>query len=755
MATIIVDTDGVSGDYATIREAIVSLPNPLTEDTTIHCQATTDVVEFVGGDGYISSAYPPDTGVYTLTITRDSAYRVEYVRRPPFRMSANSGTYVFDLYWVSKEISPGLHVAGYPILDVIRGSVVVSGVFLNEGDGFVINAYTEDFYEETTIRIENAILANTLVPGTSATIVGDIEGPKLEVVNCLLYNNAASTPVMIANLTRFTNCSFVDIDVVLGSSDSDYNSSDTTFDLSMTGTHNRENQTFTFFDQNNSDFRLSTSDTAARGRGIGPDLDSLVPTTDVEGVTRYGTLCNIGPYETTAPNRPVTGVTITGATQVDEESTIALVATIAPYDALDTGVYWESLNPAIASVDQSGVVTGITPGNATIKVTTDDGGYTDTHPVEVLAIVRPVTGVTIVGPNVGFVGEDTQLYSQTAPSNATDQSVTWSSLTPLIATVSLTGLVTILDTGTATIQVLTTDGGFTDTQNIECLVEPGNQEEIWANNSPGEVVDPGASKFGTGFVSEKWPLEWANFMFNHLDRSLTALESYGMFTWDTLSEYLPNAIVLHNGKVWKCLSANGSTGVEPGSLNGWSEWTLDDGAVIGDICMFSGAWVDNFTMPGWYACVDGNQAFGCPNMEDLFVTGKLSTGPGSKVGSNLNTMPLSALPSHTHTVESTVFIPSGGHTHSYSRINRMQMGDASTAGIQPIPLTGWSNYSTQSQTTSYQPTIYVTLYQDEETTGSTGVHSHGISGSLAFGGSQGQFSFVPEYAELIFVRKCR
>ena len=71
-----------------------------------------------------------------------------------------------------------------------------------------------------------------------------------------------------------------------------------------------------------------------------------------------------------------TGVTLDQPTLslgVGESAT--LLATVAPENATNKSVTWESSDPAIATVDSVGVVTGVAVGDATITVTTVDGGY--------------------------------------------------------------------------------------------------------------------------------------------------------------------------------------------------------------------------------------------------------------------------------------------------------------------------------------------------------------------------------------------
>lgn len=75
-----------------------------------------------------------------------------------------------------------------------------------------------------------------------------------------------------------------------------------------------------------------------------------------------------------------------------------------------------------------------------------------------------VTGVTLDSATMTLTagGATGTLVASVAPVNATNQSVTWSSSAPAVATVA-NGVVTPLTAGTATIIVATVDGGLTAT----------------------------------------------------------------------------------------------------------------------------------------------------------------------------------------------------------------------------------------------------------------------------------------------------
>lgn len=83
---------------------------------------------------------------------------------------------------------------------------------------------------------------------------------------------------------------------------------------------------------------------------------------------------------------PVTSVSLDKTSHtMNEGETVTLTATVLPANADDPSVSWESNNEAVAKVN-NGVVTAVSPGNATITVTTTDGGHTATCTITVNAL---------------------------------------------------------------------------------------------------------------------------------------------------------------------------------------------------------------------------------------------------------------------------------------------------------------------------------------------------------------------------------
>ena len=84
------------------------------------------------------------------------------------------------------------------------------------------------------------------------------------------------------------------------------------------------------------------------------------------------------------PTVAVTGVTLDKTSislLVGDSET--LTATVTPTDAENQKLTWSSDKPAVATVDDNGKVTAVKAGEATITVTTEDGGKTATCKVTV------------------------------------------------------------------------------------------------------------------------------------------------------------------------------------------------------------------------------------------------------------------------------------------------------------------------------------------------------------------------------------
>jgi len=162
----------------------------------------------------------------------------------------------------------------------------------------------------------------------------------------------------------------------------------------------------------------------------------------------------------------VTGVSLNKTiTRLSVNATEQLTASIVPSNATNKNVSWSSSNTAVAKV-VDGLIVAISPGTASILVTTDDRNKTSICTVTVQTETIAVTDISLNKTTTTLsVNSTEQLTASIAPSNATNKTVFWSSNKPAVATV-INGLLTAIAQGTAIITVGTEDGNKTATCTV-------------------------------------------------------------------------------------------------------------------------------------------------------------------------------------------------------------------------------------------------------------------------------------------------
>ena len=138
----------------------------------------------------------------------------------------------------------------------------------------------------------------------------------------------------------------------------------------------------------------------------------------------------------------VESITLNATTlTIEPGKTRTLTATVMPSNANDKTVSWSSSDTEIASVDDSGTVTAIKEGTATI--TARAGGITATCEVTVKPILNPVENILLDKETLTITrGKMYRLTATVLPDNADDKTVLWSSSDPEVATVDNDGTVT-------------------------------------------------------------------------------------------------------------------------------------------------------------------------------------------------------------------------------------------------------------------------------------------------------------------------
>ena len=241
--------------------------------------------------------------------------------------------------------------------------------------------------------------------------------------------------------------------------------------------------------------------------------------------------CTAEPEEGNPEDVKVTGISLDKTSaELKINENVELKATISPADATNKEVTWTSSDEKIAKVDANGKVTAVGEGNATITVTTKDGGFKATCEVTVrneeVSVVK-VTGVSLDKTTAELkINESVELKATISPADATNKEVTWTSSDEKIAKVDANGKVTAVGEGNATITVTTKDGNFNatcevivkedkddngTTNPIENIVEkvenPNGKNEVVIKNPSNEIrleiKDIESIKAGNGYFEIK------------------------------------------------------------------------------------------------------------------------------------------------------------------------------------------------------------------------------------------------------------
>ncbi len=184
---------------------------------------------------------------------------------------------------------------------------------------------------------------------------------------------------------------------------------------------------------------------------VGTELTSLSRTVTVKAATVAATGVDIY-YD---------GVPVTGNIELNVGSGLTLTAKVLPDGATNTNVTWTSSDSSKLSVNSAnGQVWRNAAGNASVTVTTADGGYTDTVMFTDSVTPTPTPSNTFAISETALnltAGSTRQLYTRLDGADTTS-GTSWSSTDTSVATV-VNGKVTAKSAGTATITALFDVGG--------------------------------------------------------------------------------------------------------------------------------------------------------------------------------------------------------------------------------------------------------------------------------------------------------
>lgn len=323
--TCIVDTDGTqSPDYTSLAAAIagetgaspkcVTSANLVTNDEqlTIECRATSgaadtaavDIAGFTVNSTCFVEVYVPPAHRHSGT-RNTSKYRLA--------VSGNHCIKLTNKYcvidWLQIEPSVGSDVVGYAgICSGTYGNIftikncLFYGPNTSSGNGVCGIMWTNSIFDDYTLIINNIIYnmgSGTYAYGIRARAWAD--------PSVLIYNNTISGCNVGCFARKATLCNNVifNCGTDISSSDSPSVTYTATDDNSFEGTGNvdispgateADDWAAAFTDYTKGDFSLKSGSDLIDA-GIGPALDSNVPTTDIVGTSRSGNTCDIGAFE--------------------------------------------------------------------------------------------------------------------------------------------------------------------------------------------------------------------------------------------------------------------------------------------------------------------------------------------------------------------------------------------------------------------------------------------------------------------------
>lgn len=163
----------------------------------------------------------------------------------------------------------------------------------------------------------------------------------------------------------------------------------------------------------------------------------------------------------------VEGIIIKGSSYVTVNKTVQMTVEVSPSDATNRDVKWSVTDGSgKATIDRSGVLTGVSGGKVTVKATSkDDSTVSATKEVTVSAtdVKVPISQISVSSNSGASVittnGGTLQMKASVSPADSSSQEVVWSVENRTgSANIDTNGLVTAISNGTVTVKATAKDG---------------------------------------------------------------------------------------------------------------------------------------------------------------------------------------------------------------------------------------------------------------------------------------------------------
>lgn len=220
-----------------------------------------------------------------------------------------------------------------------------------------------------------------------------------------------------------------------------------------------------------SDKKVATVTPTGQVTAVAPGT-AIITATAADGSGQTAS-CTVEVY---APVATVTMSSPTATVFAGTEGT-QLSVKVKPDNAKYYEITWASSNESVATVDQTGKVTPVAGGKATITATVTNPLNPKSAPKKVTCAVTVTQGVDSIKIENGNAirigkGKIEKLTATVLPATASNKKITWASADKKVATVTPTGQVTAVGLGTTTITATAADGSGAVSQITVTVYQP-------------------------------------------------------------------------------------------------------------------------------------------------------------------------------------------------------------------------------------------------------------------------------------------
>jgi uncharacterized protein YjdB/uncharacterized protein YfaP (DUF2135 family) len=243
-----------------------------------------------------------------------------------------------------------------------------------------------------------------------------------------------------------------------------------------------DNATIKDYTWASSNAAVATVDQKGLVKGVGPGKATITVTTKDQGKKANVEVTVI---------RAVEDMTISADKKtISIGDTFDLVPTILPADATEKGFKIESSDKSVAAVDDKGVVTGLKDGTTTITVKAVGKDITKTCEITVKTELQSVSFTE--DKSVVDVGNTINLQYEIVPEKTTVASAVYESNDDAVATVSDSGVVKGIKSGTTQIKVTLKDKYGNEKEAIQTVTVIQHVESLNLNASTQTIYLEGA-----------------------------------------------------------------------------------------------------------------------------------------------------------------------------------------------------------------------------------------------------------------------